>query len=357
METYVEALARALQDDFDLHVLAHSKDRASREEIIDGFRLRRCGATFNALSQPFSPSMATELRRLSPDLVHLNAPNAFATACWAGLARSSRLLITHHADVLGRRAAKWIYQPLYAHAVARARRVIVFSKKNATTSIDLPDVGERLVEIPQGLDPHLFASDASLRAAALALRRRLSGEAPLALFIGRLIAYKGLGVLLDAMVLTPGVHVAIAGDGPLNAQLVAQIAHLGLADRVHLLGAVEERVKLQLLHAADLFVLPSISSAEAFGIVQVEAQMCGLPVVASNLPTGVTDVTIDGETGLLVPPGDAAALAHAIATICADKSRAARMGEAGRCRAMEKFSRSAFIAAHREVFREAADES
>ena len=357
METYVRELAQSLQDDFDLHVLAHSRDSASQEEFPGNFRLRRCGTWFNALSQPFSPSMASELRRLAPDLVHLNAPNAFATACWAGLARSSRLLITHHADVIGRRVAKFAYQPLYAHAVARARRVIVFSKKNAAASIDLPDVGNRLIEIPQGLDPALFACDETARAKAFALRRSHCGDAPLALFIGRLIGYKGLDVLLKAAVLTPGLHVAIAGDGPLRADLAAQIARAGLGDRVHLLGAVEESVKLQLLQSADLFVLPSVSNAEAFGIVQVEAQMCGLPIVASNLPTGVTDVTVDGQTGLLVPPGDAPALARAMAQIIADKSSAAQMGEAGQRRALERFSRTAFASANRALFRCVAEEA
>ena len=123
METYVKELAEALADDFDLHVLAHAKDARDSEEAVGAYRVRRCATWFNALSQPFSPSMARELRRLAPDLVHLNAPNAFATACWAAFAPRARLLITHHADVVGRKAAKAVYLPLYARAAARARRV------------------------------------------------------------------------------------------------------------------------------------------------------------------------------------------------------------------------------------------
>ena len=100
---------------------------------------------------------------------------------------------------------------------------------------------------------------------------------------------------------------------------VVGTAVIGRLGQAHLLGAVAEETKLRLLGCADAFVLPSVTNAEAFGIVQVEAQMCGLPVVASNLPTGVSDVTVDGETGFLVPPGDIDALSGALGALLAGR--------------------------------------
>jgi rhamnosyl/mannosyltransferase len=92
----------------------------------------------------------------------------------------------------------------------------------------------------------------------------------------------------------------------------------------------------------DMLTLPSNDTTEAFGLAQVEAQMLGLPVVATQLPTGVTDVTLDEITGLLVPPNDASALARAFMRLINDPTLARRLGAAGHDRALRLFSMPAF---------------
>lgn len=355
MENYVYELACALKDDFEVHVLAHSRSNANSDEIWDGFRVRRCATWFTALSQPFSPSLLTELARLWPDVVNLNAPNALANYAWALAARRSRLVITHHADVLGRAAAKSVYTPIYRRAVAKASKVIVFSKKNAGISVDLPPCEDKLVEIPFGLDPAAWEADAQMRGEAADFRSRLAGRAPVVSFVGRLIGYKGLDVLIEALAATPDVHAFVVGDGPLRVALEDSARGAGVADRFHLLGNLDDRSKQIAMFASDAFVLPSISVAEAFGISQVEAQFAGLPVIATNLPSGVTDVTVDGETGLLVQPGSAPDLAAALRRVLGDRELRARMGAAGRARAFAKFSRAVFRSSSLAVFRAVAE--
>lgn len=358
MEHYVEALAMALRGEFDVHVLAHARGRATQEEAWDGFRVARCATWLNALSQPVSPAMLTELRRLKPDIIQLNAPNAFANWCWRLAGRQAKLVVTHHADVIGRAAVKsLIYTPMYRQVAAAADRLIVFSLKNARSSIDLPSFPDKTVEIPQGLDPGAFAADDAMRAAAKAYVDGFANGAPNLAFIGRLIGYKGLDVLVEALKLLPGVHALVAGGGPLAKPIAEAARAAGIGDRFHMLGEINDGAKKQLLLGADMFVLPSISTAEAFGIVQVEAQMCGLPIVASNLASGVTDVTVDGVTGLLCQPGDPQSLADAIQTLLADAGLRDRMGAAGRARALERFSVEAFNRANLKLFREVSGQT
>jgi glycosyltransferase involved in cell wall biosynthesis len=356
METYAHALANALKNDFDVHVLAHAREAVGSDETWDGFRVRRCGTWMSVLSQPFSPSMLIEIARLKPDIVHLSAPNAFANLCWALAARDAKLVITHHADVLGRTIAKRVYSPLYRRAVAAARSVVVFSRKNALLSVDLPPIDEKLVEIPQGLDPELWKIDDDLLREAGTLRRRLAAESPVASFVGRLISYKGLDVLVRAIAHTPNSHAFIAGRGPLRNELEEFAHRIGVGERIHFLGDVDERMKRIVLLASDLLAFPSVSTAEAFGIVQVEAQFLGLPVIVSDLPSGVTDVTINEVTGLLVPPHDDAALARAMQRLFDDEALRTRLGAAGRQRALDKFSSTAFNNAYRALFQILASE-
>jgi glycosyltransferase involved in cell wall biosynthesis len=133
-------------------------------------------------------------------------------------------------------------------------------------------------------------------------------------------------------------HAFIVGQGPLRGELEELAQGIGVGDRIHFLGGVDERTKRIVLLASDLLALPSVSTAEAFGIVQVEAQFLGLPIVASILPSGVTDITVNEETGLRVPPHDDAALARAIQRLFGDEALRTRLGAAGRQRALDKFS-------------------
>src|SRR6185295_4672597 len=109
---------------------------------------------------------------------------------------------------------------------------------------------------------------------------------PTVLFVGRLVAYKGLDVLLRAMVDVPG-SLALVGDGPLRESLQKLAQELGVADRVTFLGRVSDADRLAWFGRADVVVLPSVSRQEAFGMVQVEAMLTGRPVVSTSVPTGV----------------------------------------------------------------------
>jgi rhamnosyl/mannosyltransferase len=107
-----------------------------------------------------------------------------------------------------------------------------------------------------------------------------------------------------------------------------------------------------LLHAADIFVLPSIDRCETFGIGQLEAMACSKPVVSTDLPTGVRSVNRKGVTGLVVPPGDPDALAGALNTLVSNPSLCAEFGSAARRRVEREFGADQMVAKTLEVYHE-----
>jgi rhamnosyl/mannosyltransferase len=121
------------------------------------------------------------------------------------------------------------------------------------------------------------------------------------------------------------------------------------------LGNVEDHELAALYHACDIFVLPSVTSAEAFGVVQLEAMACGRPVVSTALKSGVPWVNRHGETGLVVAPGDATALRNAIVQLIRDVGLRDRLGANARARVLREFTADRMaaqsIALYRSVMR------
>jgi D-inositol-3-phosphate glycosyltransferase len=158
------------------------------------------------------------------------------------------------------------------------------------------------------------------------------------LYAGRLVRWKGVEYLVRALPLIEPADTPlwIAGDGPYEGELRALAARLGVADRVHFLGRVEQG-KLAALYRSCATLVATSFVNETFGMALCEAMACGAPVVASDFG-GFREVMLDGETGLLARPQDPDDLARKINTLLADRALAARMGEAGRKRVDALFS-------------------
>jgi glycosyltransferase involved in cell wall biosynthesis len=157
------------------------------------------------------------------------------------------------------------------------------------------------------------------------LRAQLGLEGNALVFAGRLGPQKALGTALQALASVPDVTLAIAGDGPERGALERQARELRLDERVSFLGSVPREQVLRLFRAAEASVLPS--AWENFPHAVVEALAVGCPVIATAVG-GVPEVVRDGENGLLVAPGDPAALAAAIARYFADEQLRGRLRDA-----------------------------
>jgi glycosyltransferase involved in cell wall biosynthesis len=166
---------------------------------------------------------------------------------------------------------------------------------------------------------------------------------PLAGIIARLTEQKAHPVLFAAMAQTPALaplHLIVVGDGELRDDLRARATSLGIAERVHFLGA--RRDLGSLLAAVDVFVMPSLW--EGLPLSMVLAMGAGLPVVATRV-AGIPEVVQDDVTGLLVPPGDATALGAALARLVADRSVGQRLGAAAREFVRPRFGVDGYVSA------------
>jgi rhamnosyl/mannosyltransferase len=292
----------------------------------------RCRALATIASQPLSPSLPGALRRVlreaRPEIVTLHWPNPLAAVAlrWARreLPPDARLSVWYHADITRQRLGAVLLRPILSGLLDRADGIAVSTASLRDGSPLLAGRADRVAVIPFGIDT-----------ADWALPTR-PGEGPF-LFVGRLVYYKGLELLLDALAEVPQARLEIVGDGPLRDALATRAAAPGLSGRVRLHGELDDGDLRGVMARCGALVLPSLRRSETFGLVQIEAMAAGLPVISTQLPTGVAEVNVHERTGLLVPPGDRAALAGALRAVTADPARARRWGEAGRARVRKRF--------------------
>ena len=209
------------------------------------------------------------------------------------------------------------------------------------------------MQLYNGVDTTIFHPQVKETRQAVRSALGLSASTGVVISIGRMTPQKGQGALLEAVRILLGrgidVRVLLAGDGPSRSRYEALARELDLRDRAIFLGDWADIPAL--LGAADVLALPSLH--EGFGLALVEALACGLPVVASR--TGpIPELVRDGETGILVEPGNATELADSLATILLDDDRRRLMGALGREDAVARFSLPEMVRQLETVYERAA---
>jgi rhamnosyl/mannosyltransferase len=343
METVVASMAEGVAAlGHEVVVLAHAADGDTRPlHPAPGVTVLRAPYRFALGTLAFSPAYARLYRewRGWADAVHVHTPFPIADLLIALWPPKAPIVVTWHSDIVRQKLLKYAVAPL-AHALCRRAAAIhcsaEFIRRDSTF---LPPYRDKIRVIPFGRAVESFTAAAADAAAKAETRAARGGR--FALAVGRLVYYKGFDVLIRAAADLPDLRLAIIGDGPMQADLQRLIDTLGLGERVTLLGGVKAEVLAAHYAAADLFVLPSTHRSETFALVQVEAMAAGLPVINTSLPTGVPEVSLDGITGLTVPPGDQAALTTALERLWGDADVRARFGAAGRARALSVYSQSA----------------
>jgi glycosyltransferase involved in cell wall biosynthesis len=311
--------------------------------------IHRIDPVFAVGNAPLIPSMA---RIAGFDVVHIHYPFIFGSelTLLGRLTRKRRrqALLVHYKNRLVGKGPRGALFEVYEHTVAprliaAADRVCVLSDDHARSVSYLARVADRdpdkLIEMPNGVDTDLFSpgDDAS----ELRSRLRIPRDAVVAAFVATLDRahhFKRLDVAIDALARreADNVHLVVAGGGELLDGFQRQAAGVGVADRVHFLGAVPHAQLPDVLRGADLFLLTT-EPPESFGIVLIEAMACGLPVIATDYP-GVAAVVDRDETGLLVRQGDVDAVASALATLADQPGGRAQMGARGREKAVREWS-------------------
>jgi len=328
METVLKDICETTCEAVQLQVVVASEDFRTRDELCHGVSVKRLASLGIWFSQPVTPGILSVLRATKADLVHLHEPNPLATAAYLAAGCPGRLIVHYHSDIVRQKKLSRLYRPLLHWALRKAEAIIVGSRELLESSPVLARHRSKCVVIPFGIDLRPF----------LAVRRKPSAGAPLILAVGRLSYYKGFQYLIEAMRDLPA-RLVIVGDGERRAELEHQIRTLGLQHKVLLSGQTSFARLLDYYAEADLFCLPSCHASEAFGLVMVEAMAAGLPVVSTDLPTGVRSVNAHGQTGLVVPPAQVEPLRAALALLSLQRGLRERLGQNGRARAQEIFSR------------------
>jgi rhamnosyl/mannosyltransferase len=340
IENHLRVLSDEIKHRVELDVVVHNTGPRTIHETVAGVPVTRCASFGVVASVALSPTMPLELSRRHYDVVHVHLPHPAGAASYlaAKKPKRHRLVVTYHADIARQKILLRAYAPLVDRLLARADVVIATSPNLFQASPVLQRFRDKCRVVPYGIDVDLFRSTPERLERSQAIRARHQGRRVL-LAVGRLIYYKGFEFAIRALERLPDVDLVIIGDGPLRGDLEALARSLGLARRVSFEGERVNEALVPYYLASDVYVLPSIAVSEGFGIVQIEAMACGIPVVNTSLPSGVPFVSRDGETGLTVPPADPGALASAVSRLLADDALRQRLGENARERARTEFSK------------------
>ena len=335
-------------------VLCCNKGIASLREEAHNGTIYRAGFFGHLFSMPLSPGLFVRLWKIAAnyDVIALHHPDPAATlALFLLRARARAKIIVHwHSDVVRQKTALRLFLPLQRWLLRRAGAVVVTSPAYAR-SRHLAAFRDKVSVAPIGIERRAPHSDA----ARVAAFRSRYANARLVFALGRLVYYKGFEYLVEAAArLDESFKVLIGGDGAYRRRLRKLIARRGLTNKVFLLGTLDADEVGVCYQACDVFCLPSVLPSEAFGIVQLEAMRAGKPVVATRLPgSGVAWVNFDRISGFNVAPRDPAALARALDVLAHNPELARRLGERGRRRFEDLFTRERMCARLHRIYRAA----
>jgi len=307
-------------------VLTSHEDGTRSREIIDGVEVKRSHVIFNVFNALFAPGVFLDLMRSDYDVIDVNLPDPVNSvfAFFVSLAKGKPLHVTYHADIIRDGLLympfKLLYAPLQWLVLIRARKIFVTSPNYAGSSPSLRGFMDKVVVAPSFVDPKRYNTSVD----GMKVREKHKvGKKKMVLFVGRLVGYKGVEYLIRACGGIDDLVLVIVGDGELRGSLEGMVREKGFGNVVFA-GQITDEELPSYYAACDLFVLPSVTRQEAFGLVLVEAMACGKPVVSTDF-SGMPYVV--GDAGLLVGPRDDSALREAILKIARDRPLSQKLGK------------------------------
>ncbi|MDE7311930.1 MAG: glycosyltransferase [Eubacterium sp.] len=349
MESIADAFEGCQQE---MIVCQDDRHKKSAVDRYKGIQVHRCRQLFECVSTPLSLDFLYKVKRCTSDsdfvIYHFPYPMA-DFAVLLGM-YSGRLIVWWHCGFEQYKRLAPFYRPLVKHTLKKADLVLVSSKGNLKHSALLRKYQGKCRVIP-----FCVSDECMLRGMAYAAKHSVQKNKITILFIGRLVWYKGCDVLikafarLQAKMQAPDCRLVIVGSGPLEQRLKRLAASLRLKD-VIFAGMVSEEEKMKWLEQCDFLVLPSVSKAEAFAVVQIEAMAFGKPVINTRLPSGVPYVSLDGVTGITVSPGSIRELAAAMQKLAEHDCLRKQYGENARKRVQKKYTKQVMAAKYRQLF-------
>ncbi len=333
--------ARCLAERHEVTVITPQYNKTETFASLAEVRVEPFKPWFSLGKAAWLPTIVQRLR--SFDVVHLHYPFFGIHEYLAKLPRPQKLIISFHMLARANGLKEKIFQidrKLTALALARRADLLLCATHDYMHEAGLPTLGEadKWQVLPFGVDE---CYQPAVSPSLLRRRYNVKQDEALLLFVGTLDkahAFKGLDVLFASLASLKGKawRLLVVGTGDLKNHYILQAQNLGLAKWINFVGFIKDSELPEYYHAADMFLFPSISTAEAFGLAALQAMACGLPVIASRLP-GVRELVRDGEAGLLVEPGSVSSLAAAIESLLNDPAKARGLGHQGAILAKAKY--------------------
>lgn len=346
LETFCQEISsRTVKLKHDVEIITQSVEGFKNYEEIDGVKIHRLKPLFGLYKAKIMPNVGKKIKEINPDVVHIQGPAP--GLCEFALNNSrAKIIMTAHNDLSGN-------DNLIYKIFSTAYRIFIFPKvRSKLNKLILPSESykynsklfhgfpsEKISIISNGVDLEKFSMGNKSK---VEYKKDLQISSKfLVLFVGSmepLHAYKGVEYLLDAILQIKNMDITfcLIGEGSLKQQFIKKANEIGISKKIIFAGKVDSNLLVQYYRAADIFVLPSIST-EVMPIVMLEAMACGTPVITTKIH-GPMEMIHEGYNGYLVSPKDSVSLAKTIVNTLLDESKLSQMQQNARKEAEEKYS-------------------
>jgi rhamnosyl/mannosyltransferase len=348
IERHIHVLAEELSKYVPVKVLACNNTFQTEISQTNNLKIVKVASPGEFFSMPLGLGIPRWLKKLDSDIIHFHLPYPTADISYFLARPRGKIVVTWHSDIIRQRIILPFYRPFLKKFLQESEVIIVSSPAMRDNSPFLEGFRDKCRIIPFGIDLERFRLTPRVKERAREIRKKYGSR--IILFIGRLVPYKGLKYLIEAMEKIEG-RLLIIGRGRLKRSLSGLVKQRGVGKKVSFLEPVKEEELPAYYYACDIFALPSVFTNEAFGIVQLEAMACGKPVVSTSIPTGVSFVNEDKKTGFVVSPQDPKALAGALNTLLDNQELRQQYGEYARERVIREFSKEVMAKRIMEVYK------
>lgn len=317
---------------------------------INGYLTHRVRLDLQIASTGFSVSAFFRFAQLAKmaDVIHYHFPWPFMDVVHFVTMVKKPTVVTYHSDIIHQKHLHTLYRPLKWKFLGDMNRIVATSPNYLRTSDVLAKYQHKVSVIPIGLDKATYPVPSSEK---LAYWCNKFGR-KFFLFVGVLRYYKGLHILMVAAKGT-AYPIVIVGAGPIEETLKQQAAQYGLQN-IHFTGYLSDEDKVALLTLCYGVLFPSHLRSEAFGISLLEGAMYGKPMISSEIGTGTTFINIANETGLVVSPGDPAALHQAMQYLWNHPEQATEMGRCAEKRYWQYFTADQMVRSYVDLYSDLA---
>ncbi|MDN5305288.1 MAG: hypothetical protein PWP46_2175 [Fusobacteriaceae bacterium] len=296
-------IVSGLKDEYEQKVICFNHEKINKIDIYDGVEINRIGYIKKIASQAISFNYFFILKKIikefNPDIIYIHLPNPLITLYLLGCNLKNKKLILHwHSDIIDQKFLKKLYIPIQNMIIKRADLIFVTSPDYKKESEDLKKYLNKIRVIPNIVNEEKLKLNSENLKNIKIIKEKYKNKKIL-FFLGRHVPYKGLEYLIEAAdFISDKAIILIGGQGPLTEKLKERSKD---KKNIDFLGRLSNEEVKEYLYSAYLFLFPSITKNEAFGVALAEALYCGVPAVGFEIKgSGVNWVNKDGYTGYMV---------------------------------------------------------